>query len=36
MQCSVIKSPEEFLDDFRGSRVMEQEMARRLHNDLKC
>jgi trehalose-6-phosphatase len=25
----------EFLVEFRGSRVIEQEMARRLHSDLK-
>jgi hypothetical protein len=30
------KSPEEFLVEFRGSRVIEQEMARRLQSDLKC
>jgi hypothetical protein len=29
------KSPEEFLVEFRGSRVIEQEMARRLHSDLQ-
>jgi hypothetical protein len=29
-------SPEEFLVEFRGSRVSEQEKARRLHSDLKC
>jgi hypothetical protein len=28
------KSPEEFLVEFRGSRVIEQEMAKR--RDLKC
>jgi hypothetical protein len=33
---AVKKSPEEFLVDFRGSRVIEQEMARRLHSNLKC
>jgi hypothetical protein len=27
--------PGEFLVVFRGSRVIEQEMARRLHSDLK-
>jgi hypothetical protein len=26
---------EEFLAEFRGSREIEQEMARRLHSDLK-
>jgi hypothetical protein len=30
-----VKSPEEFLVEFRGSRAIEQEMARRLHSDLK-
>jgi hypothetical protein len=30
------KSPEEFLVEFRGSMVTEQEIARRLHCDLKC
>jgi hypothetical protein len=30
------KSPEEFLVEFQGSRVIEQEMARRLHSNLKC
>jgi hypothetical protein len=29
------KSPEEFLVEFQGSMVTEQEMARRLHSDLK-
>jgi hypothetical protein len=28
-------SPGEFLVEFRGSRMIEQEMARRLHSDLK-
>jgi hypothetical protein len=28
-------SPEEFLVKFRGSRVIEQETARKLHSDLK-
>jgi hypothetical protein len=31
-----LKSPEEFLAEFRGSRAIEQEVARRLHSDLKC
>jgi hypothetical protein len=35
VQCSVLKSPEEFLVKFRGSRATEKEMARRLHSDLK-
>jgi hypothetical protein len=35
VQCSVVKSPEEFLVEFRGFRVIEQEMTRRLHSDLK-
>jgi hypothetical protein len=30
------KSPEVVLFEFRGSRVIEQEMARKLHRDLKC
>jgi hypothetical protein len=30
------KIPGEFLFEFRGSWVIEQEMSRRLHNDLKC
>jgi hypothetical protein len=30
------RSPEEFLVEFRGSRAIEQEIARRLHGDLKC
>jgi hypothetical protein len=29
-------SPEEFVVEFRGSRVIEQEMARRLHSNMKC
>jgi hypothetical protein len=29
-------SPEEFLVEFRGSREIEEELARRLHSDLKC
>jgi hypothetical protein len=29
------KSPEGFLVEFRGSRVIEEEMARRFHSDLK-
>jgi hypothetical protein len=29
------RHPEEFLVEFQGSRVIEQEMARRLHSDLK-
>jgi hypothetical protein len=28
-------SPEEFLVDFRGSLVIEQEIARRLYSDFK-
>jgi hypothetical protein len=31
----VTAAKEEFLVEFRGSRVIEQEMARRLHSDLK-
>jgi hypothetical protein len=30
------KSPEEFSLEFQGSRVIEEEMARRLRSDLKC
>jgi hypothetical protein len=30
------KGPEEFLVEFRGSRVTEKEMAGRHHSDLKC
>jgi hypothetical protein len=30
------RGPGEFLVEFRGSRVIEQEMARRLPSDLKC
>jgi hypothetical protein len=33
---AAMKDPEEFLGEFRGSREIEQEMARRLHSDLKC
>jgi hypothetical protein len=33
---TVKKIPGEFLVEFRSSRVIEQEMARRLHGDLKC
>jgi hypothetical protein len=29
------KSPGEFLVEFRGSTTIEQEMAKRLHSDLK-
>jgi hypothetical protein len=29
------ENPGEFLAEFRGSQVIEQEMARRLHSDLK-
>jgi hypothetical protein len=29
-------SPGEFLVEFGGSRVTEQETARRLHSELKC
>jgi hypothetical protein len=36
MQCIAVKSPGEFLVEFRGFREIEQEMARRLHSDLKC
>jgi hypothetical protein len=33
----LLRRVEEFLVEFRGSRVLEQEMARKLHNsDLKC
>jgi hypothetical protein len=35
VQCSVVKSLGEFLVEFRASRVIEQEMARRLLSDLK-
>jgi hypothetical protein len=36
VQCSVVNSPGEFLVEFRGSMVTEQEMARQLHSDLNC
>jgi hypothetical protein len=36
VQCSAVKSPGEFLVEFRGSTVIEREMAGRLHSDLKC
>jgi hypothetical protein len=32
---AAIKSAEEFLVEFRGSRVIEQEIGRRLHSALK-
>jgi hypothetical protein len=35
VQCSIVKSPEEFLVEFQGSREIEEEMARRLHSDLR-
>jgi hypothetical protein len=35
VQCSVLQSPREFIVDFRGFRVIEDEMARRLHHDFK-
>jgi hypothetical protein len=31
-----VQGPGEFLVEFRGSMIIEQEMARRLHSDLKC
>jgi hypothetical protein len=36
VQCSVVKSLGEFLLQFRGSVVIEQEMTRRLQCDLMC
>jgi hypothetical protein len=32
----LVRGPGEFLVEFRGSRVIKQEITRRLHNDLKC
>jgi hypothetical protein len=36
VKCSVVKSPGEFLVEFRGSMKIEEKMARKLHSDLKC
>jgi hypothetical protein len=33
---SLLAAKESLLLEFRGSAVIEQEMARRLHGDLKC
>jgi hypothetical protein len=35
VQCSVVKSPEESLVEFRGCGEIEQDMARKLHSDFK-
>jgi hypothetical protein len=32
----LVRGPGEFLVEFRGYRVIQQEMARRLQSDLKC
>jgi hypothetical protein len=32
-ECRTVERPREILVEFRGSRVIEQEMARRLHSD---
>jgi hypothetical protein len=34
--ASLLAAKKRVLVEFRGSRVIEQEMARRLHSDLKC